>query len=397
MTGISTLGQSLSQIQRLQDMQATFDTLATQLNTGKKTQKFSGLGNDVLTTQRARADFSSLDTYIQNTINGERRMALMLGAIEEVQAQARIFGDELLGLSQETVHQQGDEIIYDDPLTTAIETTGVGVTSAEPDGDLQRVINAAEDLFAVVSHLMNVKDGDQYLLSGADSSTKPLGNTDSLESAVGSLISDWKSGAITNDELVASLTSGDTSSNSRAITDTTIGFSSALSANNVGKITVRASENIEVDYTVQANADPFRDILVGLSFIMNEGLPPVADAYTPPNEYPSTPDAQGAPGETLDEMKDNFYAVFNSVQIMVESAVQDLDPVRFSVESARARTQGLAIDHANSKSFLENIISEIEDVDLTEVGAMITSLGVQLEASYAVTAQIQNLSLVNFI
>lgn len=397
MTGISTLGQSLSQIKQLKNQQVTLDRLATQLNTGKKTQRFAGLNNDVLATKRARADFRSLDTYIQNTKNGNIRMELMLNAIEEVQAQSRIFGDRLLGFSQETVHQKGDEIIYDDPLTPFVETKGVGVTSADPDGDFAGLMSAAEDLFNVVTNLVNIQEGDQYLLGGADILTKPLGNTDGLQSAIGNLIDDWKSGAISNDDLIASLTTDNTAANPNALTDTVIGFSSALSSDNVGKVTVRASENVEVDYTVKANADPFRDILVGLSFIMNEGLPPIADAYIPPNAYPGTPDVEGAPGDTLDSMKDNFFTVFNSIQAMVEEAIKDIDPIRFRVESSRARIQELQIDHAETQAFLGEIISDVEDVDLTEIGAAVSALSIQIEASYAVTGRIQQLSLVNFL
>ena len=57
MTGVSTLGQALSQLERIKVQQEGFDSLSRQLSSGKKTNKFSGLGKDVLVSKRYRADF----------------------------------------------------------------------------------------------------------------------------------------------------------------------------------------------------------------------------------------------------------------------------------------------------------------------------------------------------
>ncbi len=397
MTGVSTLGQSLAQVRRLELQQSNLGNLASQLATGKKTQKFSGLGNDILTSKRARADFKSLDSYIQNIKNGDRRMKLMLNSIEEIQGQSKTFSGSLIIFSQQDVHQKGEEIIYDDPLTAIKENERVGMTSSEPDVEMASLVQFADSLFDIVSDLLNARDSDQYILNGADVSTQPLGSADALNSAVTQLITDWKDGTITNDQLIADITSGDTTNNPDALTDTTIGFSSALSAGNVGNVSVRAADNLDIDYTVRANEDPFRDLLVGLAFLKNETLLPIADTYTPPNEYPGTPDAQGAPGANLDEMKENFFTVFNSVQAMIENAIGDIDTVRFRVETSRARVDQLKQSHQEVQNFLTGVISEVEDVSLDQVAVEISTLQVHLEASYAVTAQLQQLTLVNFI
>lgn len=393
MTGISTLGQALNRADRITEQQRLFDSLATQLSTGKKTQRFAGLGNDVLTSKRARADFSSLNIYIQNLTNGDRRINLANSAINEIKSQTETLSGALTLFSQESAHQQGDIIFFDDPVTITInENQQLGYTSAEPDVDFQNLIDLADSIFDIVADLLNFQDGENYLLNGADVGTRPLGDTGTLDSALSNLIQDWKDGTISNEDLIADLTSGDTTNNSDAITDTIIGFSANLSADNVGDTFVRASDTIEIETTVKANEDPFRDILVGLAFLKNPTLPPIADAFPPVG-----PNVDGAPGADVDEMKENFYTIYNSVVNMVESALDDIDNIVFRTESARARMDDVKESHIQTQNFLQNNIDDIENVNIDEVALQISTLQIQLEASYAVTAQVQQLSLVNFI
>lgn len=397
MAKISTSAQAQNQIDRINAQQALLESLATQLATGKKTQKLSGLGNDILTTTRARASFNSLDVYISNITNADRRMQLMLQSVNEMQAQAENFSGSLILFSEESVHQKGEEVLYDDPLTPYDDALRVGMTSSEPDVDFQSLIDYADNLYDMISSLVNTKDTDTYVLGAADTTTQPLTDTGLLDSAISSLITGWKNGTISNDELIADLTNGDTSGNPDAISDDIIGFSASLSAGNVGDLTVRASDSLEVDYSVRANEDPFRDLLVGLAFLKNSALPPIADTYTPPNSYPAAPDVEGAPGNDLEQMKSNFFEVLNSVSGMIESAIDGIDSINFRVETARARIDQVQQDHEQAQNLLADTISDVEDVNLDEVAVKISGLQVRLEATYAVTAQVQQLSLVNFI
>ena len=130
MSGISSLGQALDQIERIKDQQSQFATLSTQLTTGKKSQTFAGLGADLLVSKRSRSEVNALDTYIRNITNNNRRIKLMLSAVEEFKAQAENFADVLTNFAQQTEHQEGEIIYYDDPLTPEIENTAVGMTSA---------------------------------------------------------------------------------------------------------------------------------------------------------------------------------------------------------------------------------------------------------------------------
>lgn len=398
MTGISSLGQALDQIERIKNQQSLYDSLSTQLTTGKKTQRFSGLQNDVIVSQRARADFKSLDSFVNNIDHSNRRIKLMTNAIDEFKKQAQNFQNLLVGFAQESAHQQGDKITYDDPLTpNVVEATQVGMTAAEPDATLDTLQRLAANIYNFMVDLANTKDGDRFLFGGAETLTQPLTDSGTLDSAISSLISNWKNGTITTDNLIDDLGGRDATVNPDAVTDTIVGYSPALSAGNAGRVFVRVQKNSEIEYTTLANDPAFRDVLVALSYFKNGDLGPIADTYIPPNTYPGVPDVQGAPGATLDDMKQNFYAVFNALTASVDAAIDRADQISANLETAHARIVEIQDSQKEQKNVLLNTVSDVENSDINELAVQIQSLQIQINASLAVTARLQDLSLVNFL
>ena len=403
MTGISTLGSALSRINLINQQTETLDRLTVQFATRKITQKFEGLENNVLTSQRARANVQSLDTYINNITNADRRISLTLRSIEEFQSQSENFSNALVQFSQESVHQKGEIISFDDPLTPEVEDIRVGMSSADSDVDLEALRQLAGNIYDFLGDLLNTQETDRYLLSGADSLTQPYSDLGTLDAAISSLVTRWKDETLppgtnlTNDELVSALTSRDVADDPNALTDTIVGYSPALSAGNVADVFVRVDERSEVNYTALANEDPFRDLLVATAFLSNEALTPIADVYAEPFTLGDPTLADGAPGATLDEQKDNFFAVFNEMVQVVNDALDDIDGIRFRLENSRARILETRETHIIDKNALLNTVDNIENVDVNEIALTLNSLQTQLEASFRVTASIQNLSLVNFI
>lgn len=399
MTGISTLGQALSQIDRIQDQQILLNDLSTQLATGRKTQRFSGLDTEVLSLQRARADFSSLEAYTDNIKSADRRMSLTLNAIEEFKAQAENFANALTGFSQQSAHQDGDVVFFDDPLTPEIENVPIGHDSADPDIDLETLQDLATNIFGFLVELVNVKDGDRYLLSGADALTPPLGDTSLLDTAVATQISDFKNGTLATTDLIANLQDRTIDNgNIDALTDTVIGYSASLSAGNAGNVVVRVDDGVEIDYTAFGNDQGFRDILVAVSYFKSEGLPPIVD-HVEIDATTGLPNVltQGSPGANIDEQTDSFYDVLNALATQVNQAIDDIDQQRFKLENVRAQINDIRLGHQDQQSVLQNTISGIEEVDINEVAVQLNSLQLQLEASFRVSARVQELSLVNFI
>jgi flagellar hook-associated protein 3 FlgL len=397
MTGVSTLGQALRNLENIKSQQSLFSDLSTQLATGKKTQSYTGLGTDVLASIRARTEFTSIEVYSNNITRSNTRIGIMLNSIEEFQAQARQFSKTQTTLVQQGAHQEGDDVIYDDPGTSTIETTIVGKTSGKTDNDLQSVVNHAENLYGFLTELMNTKDGDRYVMAGADSLTKPINDAGTLDAAVGTLITNWKNGTITTDELIADIKGRSaTTGNPDAITDTVIGYSASLSSGKSGSVYVRTAENSEINYTALANEEGFRDIIVAMAFLKNENLTPVVDVYAD-GVYPGVPSEKGAPGANSSEQQDNFYKVFQELSTMVSRAVDQIDQVRGRLETVRAQTAQITTSNKAQKTLLLNTVASVEDVDPNEVAVKLTALQTQLEASFQVTAMSGRLSLINFL
>lgn len=395
MTGVSTLGQVLDQVELLKKQQLQIGNLQTQLATGKKTQKFSGLENGILISQRVRADFESFDTFINNIDNGTRRLNLTLGAIREFKAQATNFLSALENFPQQSTHQEGEIIFFDDPATPNVtENVQIGMTSSVPDVDFQTLQELAQNIFPFLSDLLNAQDQDRFLLSGAETGTRPLVDTTTLDAAVSNLIDDWKTNGITTAQLQSGLQSRDPTLDPNAVSDSLIGYSAALSSGNTKDIFIRVDDNSEVDITALANDQAFRNVMVAVAYFKNENLPPIADELDPTTLAVLT---EGAPGATIGEMKDNFYEVFNALKADINSALDRMDQISFKLENAKARILKTKINHQTEKSLLLETISNIEDADINEVAVSINTLQVQLEASFRVTSRVQSLSLVNFI
>ncbi len=397
MTGVSTLGQALRQIENIQSQQITFSDLSTQLATGKRTQSYAGLNTDALTSVRSRTDLSSLEVYINNITRADTTLELSLSALEEFQAQTQNFADTLISLTQQGDHQLGRQVSFDDPATPEVEDIIVGNTSSEIDVPLQSVINQATSLSGFVTELLNTREGDRFLFAGADSSEQPIRDTGTLQASLSTLITDWKAGTITTEDLIADIFDGTAlNGNPDAITDSTIGYSASLSNDTAGRVFVRADENSEFDYTALANEQSLRNVVVALAVFQNENLPPIVNVYEDGN-FPGVPDELGAPGSTAAEQQDSFYELYNGIMRNVLESIDDVDDIRFRLETVRVQANETRQTQTNEKQLLLNTIGTIEDIDQNEVAVRLTTIQTQLEASFNVTSITQRLSLINFL
>lgn len=400
MTSISNLSLALIQVDRVQTQQRSLNLLADQLSTGKKTDRFSGLGTDAINSKRSRANLTSIDAYIQNIDNADRRIQLMSNVLGEFKAQVADLDSALIGFTAQSLHNKGDVVTYDDPTTPEIEEVSVGVNTADVDAEFQNMQSLAKQLSTYIFDLMNTQDQDgNYVLAGAESQIEPLNNNNFLSSAMAAQISDWKDGTLTTDDFIANLSDRTTDNgNPDAFTDTIVGYNAALSEGNAGAVLARVSDRQSIEYTTLANEAPFRDILVGLSLLQSENLPPVADVYADGDSpYPAPPSVKGAPGATTADMTRNFFKLYNAVTEMVTNAIDDVDDSTFRVEGVRARINTIKERYSDERALLQSTISNIEDVEINEVAIKINAVSTQIEASYSVTARISQLSLVNFI
>lgn len=373
MTDISTLGQALSQISRLQSQQLTLNELTTQLTTGKKAQDFSGLGSEAILTKRARASINSIDTYTQNITNANRRIEQMDLALDQFQKQADILVNSF------TVNpEQGDY----------------------PDFDI--IQDLANNIFDFLVDLVNTKDGDRYLFAGSDSDTKPLDDNGLLSSFLGEFVPDssnltnppltasgsiglWGSGAITTDQFITSY---------KSVDDTTIGYSAPIASNEAGKLITRVDDAKQIDYTLLGNTEGFRDIILAVGVLRE--LPPPEFAPGALNDPTATTLAGDTAPFPPSEKQENFFEVLNDVGRLIAQGVDKIEDERFRLAQVQVQIETLNETYRLEKKAFQDTVGEIEDIDITEIAARISAFQVQLEASYTVTASISQLSLVNF-
>jgi flagellar hook-associated protein 3 FlgL len=403
MVSVSTYGNMLEQMDRLKNMQGNFSLLSYQLSTQKKTDKFSGLGSDVLVSKRARASVKSLDVYQNNIKLADNRIQQSLTSLNEFKKQAQNLKAFFISFSMESPHQDGDFIRQDDPGTPLeTEITPIGLSSGNMDTDFKTMVNFAENMYGFLVDLVNRQDGDRYLFAGADNTTKPFDDNGLLQTQMNTAITNWKNegspGNISTAQFIADLTDRNASAgNPDAFTDTIVGYSSSLASGNAGKVNARINDVTEVDYTSLANSQGIRDIMVAVSFLKSENLGPIADVYAEPYTFGDAPVEEGAPGATLEEQLENFNAVFQQVSSMITKGIKEIEQEIVHLETSRIRLNEAAKVNAEQINVATSIIGDVEDVDINEVAVKITALQTSIEASYRVTAMMQQMSLVNFI
>ena len=380
MTGISNLGQALDQIARLKTQQMTLDDFSTQIATGKKTQQFSGLGIDILRSQRARANINALDQYSTNITNAHRRIDLMMNSTAQIAAQANLVANAL----------------------------SVNVQAGDAP-DFETTKQLATDVYDFVIDLINTKDGDRFLFAGADSATQPIENKGLFDSFLGGFVPDeidrianppsiasgfigqWGDGTITTDQFIAAYS---------GVNENVLSYSTALTSGTSGDVRVRVDENSDFDYTLLANSPGMKDLVIALGVLKN--LPPPEDApgaYNPDTVIDGVVVRIGAdsPPFPSEEQQESFYAVVNDIAATISQSVDTLEREEYRLGLVQAQTQAIQDQYIYQRNAFQSIVGEVEDVDLTETIAKLQQVQIGLEASYNITALISNLTLVNFL
>lgn len=346
MTFISSLGQQQDQTVRLGSLQLQLSLLQTQVATGKKTSLMKGLGTDVVITNRARADFQRIDTYLQNIERSKTRITQMEAGLKTIQTQVNNVIDSVVNQTQ------------------------------EGDVELGFIKRLAENSYDFILDTLNMKDGDAYIFTGSDTSNRPISDTGSLDAFYANLNAEWSAGTLSvtppnttiSEEYIARY---------KNISSVTLGYSGSLS--NAKQVYVRADDTVEFNYTVLADDPAFKDIIAGVTALKN-----IADLDT-------------APGATEEERQKNFFAVFNDIASTLTKAVDSLDQERFKLQTTLVNSDTLKKELTLEKKTLLDTVSNIENIDLNEVALKVTALQTQLEASYQVTAIVSQLNLSNFM
>ncbi|HIF24840.1 MAG TPA: hypothetical protein EYG18_09880 [Micavibrio sp.] len=358
MTFVSTLGQSLDQIERLKQTQLSLATLQAQISSGKKTNLFKGLGTDVITSERARASTQQLETYSNNITIADRRIKMMAQSMEQLKTQV-------------------------ENVVNAIQ-----IQTQKGEFEMEAVSDLANKAATFVRDLLNTQDGDRFLFAGAESRTQPITDNGTMDTYMQFQLGEWVNGNIDTDELISSYRDPD------QLNDTLVGYSATLSSGSAKSVYVRVDEQTEIDFTVFANDPGLRDMLVALEMTAN--IDQVLDevALDPDDDPLNT---TTAPGADKAEQNDNFFNFFNDLAKMMNQGLDKMEQTLYSLSQDQAQISQIQEGHEIEKNIMADTIADVEDIDLNEVAVKLNALQVQLEASYRVTATLSQLSLVNFL
>ncbi len=319
----------------------------------------SALGLQLVMTanlQNQQADLSKLNEQLASSkLNSNLTDYAPLAAHQLLNLQNAIAQKQSYLSSMQTVTTR--LTIYDSTLSDMedIASQANSLASQNQNYDATKVDQIKAQVLTYLKQVtddLNQKLGDRYLYSGIRYSTKPvvdlttLTGTPSATPAVNPDLPDYDA------DFVAS----------------------AMPASNDANAYVSDTVLVDSSYTVNygiTSVDPaFQKLIAGLRFISE-----AVDAGNTPAYQTNMTQAASLLSGALNDIQGLHSGVANSQNVLQQ----------------KTSTQNNAI------TALQNQLTDIQSVDLTEVGIKINLLQTQMQASYSATATLGKLSLVNYL
>lgn len=332
---ISTYGFALDMISKNSRLQKQLTSIQEQIATGVKSPTLAGYGVDNLRLQNSRISISSIDTYIFNIESAASRIKQMSLGVDEIDKQADIV------------------------------LSAVSILPQEGDIDISNMKTLANNAKDIIENIINQDIGGSYLFSGSDIRNKPIPDTSSLTTRLQTQISLWLDGTNDADAFMA---------NVNGLTDSQVGYSLGLQSSTT--VAVRADDNFEVDYTVKANENGMKDILVGLIALSEMEVP---DA------------------DTDLATRKSMFDIITSLYKKVQGGVDQLRGAQIKLAAADGSIGRKLDQHQTDKGYLQTTIENIQAIDPAEAVVRFQSLQTNLEAAFQATSIISSLSLARLL
>lgn len=226
--------------------------------------------------------------------------------------------------------------------------------------DTQRnaLILSAQNAFSTVVNALQTSVGGRALFSGDGTDVTPI---------VSTVFSDLQSAITALPQPV----------DTTAVESTIDNFFSTPSNFYQGGSSLQPSavdKNISVDYGILASDPAFKDLLQGLATI---ALMPTPDGV-------NITDAQ-------------YTTAIQGAASTLSQGVGQLNQLISSNGSNQALVENTNTQHATTLTMVQEQINTIEQTDLAEAASQLAQLSTQLQATYEMTAQLNQLSLINYL
>lgn len=335
MTSISLIGTNTAQATRLNSLNFQLQDLQRQLATQRENETLSGFGSQAFRIQDLRAEADRLNVFQENISRVTTRVDLILNATNEVSRLAQEVEESIL------------------------------IQTREGDVDVRTINDIAQANLRFFNDLLNTQDGARFLLAGTDTENAPFESLTNLQLRFQNEISDFLDGTQTVNDLITDINN---------LTPTDLGLSASLSS--ASGVSTQIDDNVVIDYTAQADEEGFLNILRGVA---------LAQALTQPD--PAVDVATQA----------EFQQVLDESVRLIREGVDQLGDINSRLGAEFSLIENIRTNNENDLRVAEIAISELEDVDTTDVVVQLQALQTQLSASFQATRIVSELSLVNFI
>ncbi|MDX2028479.1 MAG: flagellin [Alphaproteobacteria bacterium] len=321
------------------------------------TNTISNLGLQLLTTSNLVSQQSNLATLAQQLATGKKHTNLTdydptaarnLMDFQNVISQRRSYIDAM-----KTVNVRLD--IYDQTMNDMedIAAQASSLAASNQNLDANKVVQLKAQIQAYLKQLtddFNQQVSGRYVYSGSRYSTPPVADLTTLTGAP-----NWP----------FTPTASPTLPNYDSEYD-----GSTTSAAAFSQDSVTIGNGFTVQYGITSNADAMQRLVAGLQFFND------ATDQTDPDDYNTGMiRAANLLSGALSGLQSLHAGVANNINIL----------------KRQADIQTTAI------TALQNQITDLQQVDLTEIGTKINLLQTQLQASYSATASLQRLSILNYL
>ncbi|WP_119461147.1 flagellin [Rhodospirillaceae bacterium SYSU D60014] len=355
---VSTMGMSLQNRKALSEAQGQMSALLKEQGTGKKFDVAGEIGPRTAQLIGMHNAFSEAEEYMTSNATITSRLEITQAALTNVVN--AVAGDE----------DSGDASGF-------IKTLIAGMSG---EAGARLVQDAAKDLLANLLGTLNTSNGGRYLFAGTATDTQPAQDSDQVNAGTGVSPNQVLQNVIaakppvvdaaTLDDLLNG-PDGIASVFDNTHTVATHRYATTFYNGSTTDVTGKVDASQEITYGARADGPGVRQVLKA--------------AYTL-----AAIDMNSMPPAQYHELLAQSLADLQAGVAQITEKKAELGLAEQTVEHAQGR-------HELLQNVLNGRINDLEAADPYETNVRITTLETQIETSYAMTARLSRLSLVNFL
>lgn len=346
-TFVSTQAVTNAIQQSIRQTQQRMIDAQVEVSTGRHADVGRTLGYRTGQTVSLRVEFSRLTTIMETNSVISTRLDTGQAALQGIVDTAQEFLGQLFGAR--------------DSVSGASVLQRVAQNALATLGDLMNSAVDGEFIFAGVN--VDVKPVEDYFGSTVPASRQSLADAFTAEFGISQ-----------SDPAVADITSAEMDTFLNGAFSTVFGeanWTANWSSASQDSIRSRISTRELIDTSITANEEAFRTLASAFTMLADLGVENLNDSA--------------------------FETIVDKAVAIVTNAISGLSQLQGRLGSVQERVSSANERMSMTKDIMTRQINNFEMVDPYEAATRVNSLATQLETSYAVTARIQNLSLLNYL